>query len=180
MTAIYCQECGRANGEAAKRCLWCGVPIVDRSSPHEFAPTRIEIDYLRGIERLDESVTVRMVISRAGIEVSETVPGSRTFKIPASEILGANARDASTDIEPKQTRSPRWRLAFVPFARVSRDKMHPDNRKHDYLLEIRYKLGSETRIAVFHSEDRAGLPAVELLARTITTLVRLEAQGSGG
>lgn len=180
MTAIYCQECGRANGDAAKKCLWCGVPIVDRSSPHEFAPTRIEIDYLRGIERLDESVTVRMVISRAGIEVRETVPGSRSFQIPASAILDASAVDASTDIEPKQTRSPRWRLAFGTFARVSRDRKHPDNRKHDYLLEIRYKLGSEMLTAVFQSDDRAGLPAVERLARIVTTLVRLEAEGSSG
>lgn len=177
MTAIYCQECGRANGEAAKRCLWCGVPIVDPSSPHEFAPTRIEIDYLHGIERLDESATVRMVISRDGLEVSETVPGSRTFKIPASAILDAKVVDASTHIEAKQSRSAPWGLAFGPFARATRDKKAPDTRKHHYLLTIKYKQGSETRAAVFHSEDSAGLTVVERLARIVTALVRLQAEG---
>lgn len=180
VTPIYCQECARANSEAAKRCIWCGVPIVDRGSPHEFAATQIEIEYLDGIERLDDSATVRMVISREGIEVSETVPGSRTFKIPASSIFDANVVDASTIIEGKHGRSVRWRLALGPFAPVVRAKKTPDiKRKHDYRLAIRYREGSETRTALFHTEDSAGLRVLERLARIVTTLVRLQAERSG-
>lgn len=180
MTPIYCQECGRANGKAAKRCLWCGVPLVDRDSPHEFAATRIEIEYLDGIERLDDSATVRMVISRDGIEVCETVPGSRTFKIPASSIVDATVVDGSTVVEVKRVRSSWWWLVLGPFAPLVQRKKTPDTKKHDYLLAIRYKLGSETRTAVFHRQDRAGLPVVEGLARIVTTLVRLQADGSSG
>ncbi len=180
VTPIYCQECARANSEAAKRCLWCGVPIVDRGSPHEFAATQIEIEYLGGIERLDDSATVRMVISREGIEVSETVPGSRTFKIPASSIFDANVADASTVIEAKHVRSARWWRALGPLAPVVRGTKTPDTRNHDYHLAISYREGSETRTALFHREDREGLRVLERLARTVMTLVRLQAEGSGG
>jgi len=63
MTPTYCQECSRANGASAKRCIWCGVPLVNQNAPEEFAATKIEIDYLDGIERLDGSATVRLIIN---------------------------------------------------------------------------------------------------------------------
>ncbi|MEK6299447.1 MAG: hypothetical protein AABO41_01900 [Acidobacteriota bacterium] len=173
MTPIYCQECSRANGASAKRCIWCGVPIVDRGAPEEFAATKIEIDYLDGIERLDGAATVRLVINRDGIEVSETVPGSRTFKIPAASIIEANVVDGSTVTEGKRIRSGWWWLALGPFAVFVPGKKTPDTKNHDYLLTIKYKQGSETRTAVFHREDRAGLPVVEGLARIVSALVRL-------
>lgn len=179
MTPIHCQECGRANGASAKRCIWCGVPIVDRGAPEEFAATKIEIDYLDGIERLDDAATVRMVISRDGIEISETVPGSRKFKISASSIIDANVVDGSTVVEGKRVRSGWWWLALGPFAVFVPGKKAPDTKKHDYLLTIRYKEGSETRTAVFHREDRSGLPVVEGLARIVRTLVRLHAERHG-
>jgi hypothetical protein len=179
MTPVHCQECGRANGETAKRCIWCGVPIVDRGAPEDFAPTRIEIDYLDGIERFDDSATVRMVISRDGIEISETVPGSRKFKIPAGSIIEATVVDGSTIVEGKRARpSPWWWLALGPFALAVPGKKTPDTKNHDYLLAIKYKEGTEIRTAVFHREDRAGLPVVEGLARIVRTLVRLQSEGS--
>ena len=49
MTPTYCQECGRANAAAARRCIWCGLPLVDKGTPARFEPTRVEIDYLDGI-----------------------------------------------------------------------------------------------------------------------------------
>ena len=180
MTPIYCQECGRANGASAKRCIWCGVPIVDRGTPENFAATRIEIDYLDGIQRLDNPATVRMVISREGIEVSETIPGSRKFNISASSIVDANVVDSSTVIEGKRVRSAWWWLALGPFALVVPGKKTPDTKQHDYLLAIRYKDGSEMRTVVFHREDRAGLPVVEGLARIVRTLVRLQAENLKG
>jgi hypothetical protein len=178
MTPTYCQECSRANGASAKRCIWCGVPLVNQNAPEEFAATKIEIDYLDGIERLDGSATVRLIINRDGIEVSETVPGSRTFKIPAASIVEANVVDGSTVTEGKQIRSGWWWLALGPFAVLVPGKKTPDTKNHDYLLTIKYSQGSETRTAVFHREDRAGLPVVEGLARIVRTLVKLHNQGS--
>jgi len=119
-----------------------------------------------------------MVIGREGIDVSETVPGSRTFKIPASSIIDATVVDGSTIVEGQYVRSPWWWLALGPFAVFVRGKKTPDIKNHDYLLTIRYKQGSETRTAVFHREDRAGLPVVEGLARIVKTLVRLQAESS--
>lgn len=179
MTPTQCLECGRANGASAKRCIWCGVPIVDRGSPENFAATKIEIDYLDGIERLEDAATVRLVISREGIEVSETVPGSRRFTISASSILDANVVDGSTVTEGERVRSRWWWLAVGPFAVLAPARKAPATKKHDYLLTIRYKEGSETRTAVFHREDQAGLPVVEGLARIVRTLVRLHDDASG-
>ena len=179
MTPTHCQECGRANGPSAKRCIWCGVPIVDRGSPENFAPTRIEIDYVDGIERLEDAATVRLVISREGIEVSETVPGSRRFTIPATSILDATVVNGSTVIEGDRVRSRWWWwLAVGHFAVLAPARKAPDTKKHDYLLTIRYKEGSETRTAVFHREDQAGLPVVEGLARIVRTLMRLHDDSS--
>ncbi len=180
MTPIHCQECGRANGATAKRCIWCGIPIVDRDSPESFAATRIEIDYVDGIERLEDAATVRLVISKEGIEVSETVPGSRRFTIPANSILDATVVDGSTVTEGDRVRSRWWWLAVGPFAILAPGKKAPDTKKHDYLLKIKYKEGSETRTAVFHREDQAGLPVVEGLARIVRTLVRLHDDASRG
>lgn len=178
MTPIYCQECSRANGASAKRCIWCGVPIVSRGGKEDFAATKIEIDYLDGIERLDGSATVRLVINRDGIEVSETVPGSRTFKIPAASIIEANVVDGSTVTEGKRVRSGWWWLALGPFAVLVPGKKAPDTKNHDYLLTIKYRQENETRTVVFHREDRAGLPVVEGLARIVRTLQRLHDEGS--
>ena len=177
---INCQECGRVNGPSAKRCIWCGVPLVNRSAPDQFAATKIEIDYLDGIERLDDATTVRMIISRDGIEVSETIPGSRKFNISADSIIDANVVDGSTIVEGKRTRSTWWWLALGPLAVLVPGKKAPDTKMHDYLLTIRYIEGSETRTAVFHREDRSGLPVVEGLARIIRTLVRLQTESSNG
>src|SRR5512132_725737 len=95
MTPTYCQECGRANAAAAQRCIWCGLPLVDKGTPASFAPTRVEVDYLDGIERFDEPGPVRMLINAAGIEVSEQMPGSRTAHIAARSIIDASTVDAS-------------------------------------------------------------------------------------
>src|ERR1051325_11020811 len=87
MTPVHCQECGRANGAAAKRCIWCGVPLIDRGKPSSFDPTRVEIDYLDGIERLDNPAPVKLLISADGLEVTELMPGSRSIKIAAASLI---------------------------------------------------------------------------------------------
>jgi hypothetical protein len=180
MTPIYCHECGRANGAMAKRCLWCGMPIIDRGKPSSFEATRVEIDYLDGIERLDNPAPVRLVIDGTGIEVSELMPGSRSIKIPAASLIRASVVDGSNMVEGKRVRSPWWWLALGPFAVVVKGKKMPDTKRHDYLLTVKYRSGGEERNAVFHREDRAGLSMVEGLARIINALVRLKSKDSGG
>jgi hypothetical protein len=176
MTPIHCHECGRTNGALAKRCLWCGVPLMDQGSPSSIEATRVEIDYLDGIERLDNPTPVRLTIGADGLEVCELMPGSRIVKIDAASLLQATVVDGSTTVEGKRVRSPwRW-LALGPLAVVVRGKKQPDTKNHDYLLTIKYREGGEERNAVFHREDRAGLAMIDLVARTINSLVRMRSK----
>jgi hypothetical protein len=172
MSPIYCQECKRANGADAKRCIWCGVPIIDQAGNGRFDTTRIEIGYLDGIDRFEDVMPVNLIISSEGIEVAELIPGTRSLKIPARSVLGANVVDASTMIAGKRKRSTWWWLALGPAALLIPGKKTPDIKEHDYILTIRYKGGDDVRNAVFHRQDRAGLAVVEGLARIVTALAR--------
>ena len=173
MTPIYCQECGRANGASARRCIWCGVPIVDGDARVNFDTMRVEIDYLEGIWRLDNPGPVRLVIDREGVEVNELMPGTRTIRIDAQSLIRADVVDASTEIEPKKTGLSFWKLLITPLASKRRRGKLLDTKQHDYILNIRYKEGDEIRNAVFHRQDRAGLAFVEGLARIINMLVKI-------
>jgi len=175
MTPTYCHECGRANGAAARRCIWCGLPLVDKGTPASFEPTRVDVDYLDGLERLGDPTPVRLLINSTGIEVSEQMPGSRTAHIAAQAIIDANTVDASLTVEEKPAPTPLWRYLILPFGIGWFFKKKPgptEKKQHDYVLLIRYRSGDETRTAVFHRQDRAGLTVVEGLARIINLLVR--------
>jgi hypothetical protein len=173
MSPIYCDECGRANGASAKKCIWCGLPILAGNKSGTIETTRVEIGYIDGLDRFEEAGAVRFIINAEGIEVAELIPGTRTVKIPASSILEANVVDASTMIEGKRER-PKWWwwLAIGPGALLIPGKRTPDVKEHDYILTIKYKTGTAIRNAVFHREDRVGLSVVEGLARIVTSLVR--------
>jgi len=173
MSPIYCDECGRANGASAKKCIWCGVPTSNAHSVGVMETTRVEIGYLDGIDRFEDAAPVRLIISAEGIEVAELIPGTRSVKIPASVILEAKVVDASTMIEGKRAQ-PKWWwwLVIGPAALLIPGKKTPDVKEHDYILTIKYKAGNETRNAVFHREERIGLSVVEGLARIVTSLVR--------
>ena len=172
MGPIYCHECGRANGAAAKKCIWCGVAFSDEARSGKLETTRVEIGYLDGIDRLEDAGPVRLIISGDGIEVAELIPGSRSVKIPASSILDANVVDASTLLEGKRVRPAWWWLALGPFALAFQGRKTPDIKNHDYILAIRYKAANEVHTAVFHREDRVGLAVVEGLARIVSMLAR--------
>ena len=173
MTPIYCKECNRANGAAAKTCLWCGVPLSGAAHTGKIEATRVEIGYLDGIDRLEDAGPVRLIISNEGIEVSELIPGSRSLKIPASSILGASVVDASTMTQGKRRRRPMWSwLTLGPLALLFPGKRTPDVKVHDYILTIKYRSGAEERNAVFHREDRSGLVVVEGLARIVSAIAR--------
>ena len=175
MTPIYCQECKRANGATAKKCIWCGVPLSGAVLTGRVDTTRVEIGYLDGIDRFEDAGPVRLIISVEGIEVAELIPGSRALKIPASSILGASVVDASTMTEGKRLRRPMWSwLVLGPLALLFPGKRSPEVKAHDYILTIKYRSGNEVRNAVFHREDRSGLSVVEGLARIVSALSRQE------
>ncbi len=169
---IYCQDCGRANGAAANKCLWCGVPLQQGASPGKFEATQVEIDYLGGIERLNDPMAVKLVINTSGIEVSEIIPGSRKITIPAAALIETRVVDATTIVEGKRVRSKWWWVALGPLALMVRGKKLPDTIKHDYILTIKFRSGQEVSNAVFHREDRLGLSLVNGLARIITSLIQ--------
>ncbi|HJQ26690.1 MAG TPA: zinc ribbon domain-containing protein [Blastocatellia bacterium] len=182
MTPAYCHECGRANAATARRCLWCGLPLVDQGTPKHFEATRAELDYLDGIERLDDPLPVRLLIDSSGIEVREQMPGSRTARINAATILDAATVDASLTRQAEPPRTPLWRYLILPFGITWFFKKKPaaaEQKQHDYVLLIRYRAGGETRTAVFHRQDRAGLAVIEGLARIINMLVRFTNERRG-
>ena len=178
MSPIYCDECGRANGATAKKCIWCGAPTSNGSKSGRIETTRVEIAYLDGIDRFEDAGPVRLIVSTEGIEVAELIPGTRSVKIPASSIIEANVVDASTMIEGKRVRPTWWWLALGPFALLVPGKKAPDVKEHDYILTIRYTAENEIRNAVFHREERIGLSVVEGLARIVTSLVRQHGKSS--
>lgn len=181
MTPVYCHQCNRANGAAATKCIWCGVPITNGKTTGRIETTRVELGYVDGIERLEDPCPVRLVISADGVEVAEVIPGSRAFKIPASSILQATVVDASALVKGPRVRPVWWWLALGPFAVAVPGKRTADKKEHDYILTIRYKAGAEIRNAVFHREDRSGLAVVEGLARIVNGLAdqdRTDLRGS--
>lgn len=172
ITPVYCEHCKRANGASATRCIWCGLPITGHSLSGDFEITRLEIEYLGGIDRLDDPATVKLAVGPAGIEINEIIPGSRTIKIAADKIIDACVVDASTVVEGKRKRRPLWWSLIIPFAFMIPGEKLPDKKKHDYIITIRYKEAGEIRNAVFHREDSLGLSLVNGLARIIALLVR--------
>lgn len=172
MTPAYCQKCGRANSTTAKRCLWCGVPIEAGTNPPIIETTGVDIGYLDGIDAFEDAETVRLTINANGIEVADLIPGTRSIKIPASQILEANFVDASTMIKGKRVRPRWWWLALGPAALLIPGRRTPNTKAHDYILTIKYEAGEKVRNAVFHREDRAGRAVIEGLARIVSSLTK--------
>jgi hypothetical protein len=172
LVPIYCQQCGRANGVAAKNCIWCGL-LIKQGFTQRFDTTRVEIEYLSGIDGIEDPATVRLVISGSGLEISKVLPGNKTFRISAHSLIDARVVDASVLVEGGRGRAPYWWwLVLGPFALLVPGKRKPDITKHDYILSIRYSAAGVVRCAVFHREDRMGGSMVEGLARIVAALVQ--------
>lgn len=170
---VYCSECERVNGSAATLCLWCGAPIIDGPTPPVFEPTQAELDYVGGIERLDDPTPVRLAISEAGIEIIEIMPGSRKILIPAAALVDARVTGAGGPTQEKTTTRPWWLRFGRSVSRKSRRTEEHRDETPDYTLTIRYQEGGEERSAVFHRRGGAGLLMVQGLTRSVASLVRL-------
>lgn len=173
---INCQGCGRVNGAAAKRCIWCGVPLINQANLDSFETTRVEIGYLDGIERFDDPMAVSFAITPSGIVVNELMPGSRSFLIEADSIIEAKVADTSSTEEGKR-QGAAWRRWLA--AGLFSGRKPANAKRHDYMLTIRYRSRGEERNAVFHREDRLGLALVDGLARIINSIVKQRAERPG-
>ena len=173
---VCCSECERVNGSAATLCLWCGAPIINAPISPVFEPTRAELDYVGGIERLEDPTAVRLVISEAGIEIVEIMPGSRKVLIPAAAIVDARVTVGGGPRPEKTTPQPWWLRLGRSILRTSRRTKRPVEEIPDYTLTIRYQESGEARSAVFHRRGGAGLSMIQGLARSVASLVRLRVE----
>lgn len=132
------------------------------------------MDYMDGLERLDEPIPVRVLIDAGGIEVSERMPGSRTARIAAEAIIDASTLDASLTLETPPVKMSLWRMLITPLGSgSSRRQGAAETKQHDYVLLVRYRTEEETRTALFHRQDGSGQQVVAGLARIINLLVRV-------
>ncbi|MGH9826318.1 MAG: hypothetical protein ACREDR_24080 [Blastocatellia bacterium] len=164
---LYCSKCKRANAQTDKTCIWCGAAIEPGGAVPRVERTQVEIDYISGIDGLDDPGTVKLEIDSQGLRVS----GGHTVRVDARSIVQARVVDATYTIDGKRARaSGWWWLAVGPLALLIPGKRKPDEVKHDYLLTVDYRSGGRVKSAVFHREDRLGLSMMEGLARIISSL----------
>ena len=171
---VYCSECKRVNGSAASTCLWCGAPIVNAPHPPVFEPTQAELDYVGGLERLDDPTPVRLAISESGIEIIEIMPGSRRIVIDAADVVDARVTGAGATNPDETTVHPWWHRLSRSVFRTSRRPGVPVDQ--DYTLTIRYRESGEVLNAVFHRRGGAGLSMMQGLARSVASMVRLRVE----
>jgi hypothetical protein len=175
MTTIYCQQCGRANGAASKVCIWCSANIADSTST-EIETTTLEVDYVSGIDRLDNPGPVRMVISSEGIEIAEILPGSRSFKIPATSMIEVNVSASNVPTEP--TERPWWRRMFE--SKRGRSTSQSNERTEgNYVFTVKYEQEDEVGTVVFRRYDPSGHMPVWRVADTLGRLTGQQRSPAG-
>jgi len=172
---LYCQKCGRPNSTIAVKCIWCGSSIEKGSTQEKLDTTRIEIEYLSGMDGIEGPTNVKLKIGETGIEATKSAE-VKPSKIDARSIIGASVVDASFTVEGKRGLAPlRWWLMLGPFAFLVPGKKKPDEKKYDYLLSIKYKVGGQVKTAVFRRDDKVGLPVIEGLARIVNNIAQRSA-----
>jgi hypothetical protein len=159
------------NGPAARLCIWCGALMDLHRAGADFEAAQMEVEYLEGIERLDDPTPVRLAVGPAGVEVCEMLPGSRTVIIPTDELVDARVVDSSLR---NSARPSLLKRVLGPFANLNRER-DEEMEKRDYRLIIRYTKEGETREAVFRREDQTGFTAMNAAARVISLLVKRRA-----
>ena len=172
---VYCSECERVNSAAANLCLWCGAPIINALTPPVFEPTQAELDYVGGIERLDDPTPVRLAISEAGIEIIEIMPGSRKILIPAADVIGGRVTGGGRSLQNVKAQ-PWWVRLGKSFSRTSRGTRKSGEESPDHTLTIRYREDGEERSAVFKRSGGAGLSMIRGVARSVASLVRIRVE----
>lgn len=140
--------------------------MIISQSPLTFEPTRAEVVYLDGLDRLDHPTPVFLEVNSEGIEATEMMPGTRSIKIPADDLIEAKAIDASIVDETNRE----GRVSFALYSIFSR-RRKAQTKRRNYVLTITYRSGEEKLKAVFRREDEAGFVVLEKLSRLIALLV---------
>jgi len=144
--------------------MWCASNVADSAST-EIDTTTIEVDYVSGIDRLDNPGPVRMVISSEGIEIAEILPGTRTFKIPAASIIDVNV--TASNVKNEAMERPWWRRFTRSVKEVS---TNDTNESGDYLFTVRYEQDNTEGTIVFRRYDPNGNMPVWRIADTLGRL----------
>jgi len=152
--------------------MWCEANLSGPTST-EIDTTTLEVDYVSGIERLDNPGPVRMIISSEGIEIAEILPGSRSFKIPAVSIIEVNVTASSVTTDSKER--PWWRRITGSLKDASTND-GSDSVQGDYVFTVRYERDNEEGTIVFRRYDPNGNMPIWRIA---DTLARLTGQRQG-
>lgn len=170
---VQCSECHRRNSPSASLCLWCGNLLDSKAALDDFPTTVVELDYLSGIDRLDNPVPVRLTTNASGVEVKEVLPGSRIFLLAADAIIEARVIDKIERIKVEKRTSLLQKLFNQPSSLPSQQFI--EQITHDYILTIWYRQEERVCTAAFHREDDAGKALVNNTAKMINALVKFKA-----
>jgi hypothetical protein len=170
---LKCFDCERPNPVQATRCMWCSLPIVNHEAPEKFAHTKFELHYLGGIARLDNPEPVSLTVSLSGIEVKESLPGSRRVEIAADAIIEAHIINNIQKVKVEKKISW-WRKLVLDDEALEKHK-RVEQILYDYIITIRYHAGEKTCSAAFQSEGKEGASVVHKAAKTINSLLRFKA-----
>jgi len=163
MNTNSCHQCGRPNGASSRKCIWCGANLSGTTSI-EIETTILEVDYVSGIDRLDNPGPVRMVISSEGIEIAEILPGTRSFKIPAPSIIEVNVTASTVASQPKE--APWWRKITGSSKEPSTTRSN-EGRLGDYIFTVKYQCDNEEGTIVFRRYDPSGNMPIWRIADTL-------------
>jgi hypothetical protein len=169
---VKCVVCHRPNSPAASLCLWCGALLDSKTALAHFPTTVVELDYLSGIDRLDNAMPVRLTISATGVEVKEVLPGSRIFLIPAAAIIEARVVDKIERVKVEKRATLLQKL--LSESSSAQGPQFMEQITHDYILTIWYRLDERVFTAAFHREDDAGKAMINNVARNINSLVQFK------
>jgi hypothetical protein len=156
--------------------LWCGILLDSKIARSNFPTTVVELDYLSGIDRLDNAMPVRLNISADGVEIKEVLPGSRIFLLPAEAIIEARIIDKIEKVKIEKRVSLLQKLLSDPS--LPQGQQFAEQITHDYILTIWYRLQERTFTAAFHREDEAGKAMIHQVAKSINSLVKFKAAQS--
>jgi hypothetical protein len=170
---VNCPECDRPNNPSVSLCLWCGGFLNSKNALNAFPTTIAELDYLSGIDRLDNPMPVRLTINADGIEVKEIMPGSRIYQIAGAAIIEARVIDKieKVKIEKRVSLLQKFLLASA----ATQSQQFVERISHDYILTISYRTDDKTCTAAFHREDANGKSMVTNVAKTVNSLVKFQA-----
>jgi hypothetical protein len=170
---VKCPACHRPNSPVASLCLWCSAFLDSKDALAHFPTTVVELDYLSGIDRLDNAMPVRLTISAAGVEVKEVLPGSRIFLLSADVIIEARVVDKIEKVKVERRTSLLQKLLSDPSSQQGPQFI--EQITHDYILTIWYRLDEKVFTAAFHREDDAGKAMINNVAKNINSLVKFAA-----